>query len=427
METATDLDTNLQEKMKKKSKKKKAESLTTMEPIKAELKAKCEPIREHPDKTPPLIGYFPSGFNPHTRNPESDPLPFTVYRNQDKPKRLQLVVSPNGSAVDFVGTNYSGEATVGQMCTYAIGVLDKETKQLKIVPIASNKIFRLEPRVSGSDTSNKDPLTPEKEELTSQKRADKIRDLTQLYGTKSAIKGAEKLWKLKQKEDAEQAINQKLGEGIVDKEALASTSAEVSRNIPPHDLSATTPEKAYPLEKIILKGEWDYLLDIWELLLAGEEIRLDVYPSFICNRVYKLDLIKDESEKKRFACVLSYITHLIKFKERHSVDGFSSTKQHKFPNILFQKFSNMFVDTEKKRLSDDKIGLLISYVLVLTLFVDEFQTDPIDIARDLRMTSMSLRVHFESLGCKFRRKNNVTVATLPVPLEFQTMRKRRRR
>ncbi|GAB4838725.1 hypothetical protein Ancab_028268 [Ancistrocladus abbreviatus] len=40
--------------------------------------------------------------------PEFEPLPFTVYRNQGKPKRLQLVVSPNGSAVDFVGTNYSG-------------------------------------------------------------------------------------------------------------------------------------------------------------------------------------------------------------------------------------------------------------------------------------------------------------------------------
>ncbi|GAB4838728.1 hypothetical protein Ancab_028271 [Ancistrocladus abbreviatus] len=41
--------------------------------------------------------------------PEFDPLPFTVFRNQDKPKRLQIVVSPNGSAIDFVGTNYSGK------------------------------------------------------------------------------------------------------------------------------------------------------------------------------------------------------------------------------------------------------------------------------------------------------------------------------
>ncbi|GAB4846870.1 hypothetical protein Ancab_025878 [Ancistrocladus abbreviatus] len=40
--------------------------------------------------------------------PEFDPLPFTVFRNQDKPKRLQIVVRPNGSAVDFVGTYYSG-------------------------------------------------------------------------------------------------------------------------------------------------------------------------------------------------------------------------------------------------------------------------------------------------------------------------------
>jgi len=95
--------------------------------------------------------------------------------------------------------------------------------------------------------------------------------------------------------------------------------------------------------------------------------------------------------------------------------------------MLFQKFTKMFADTSKKRLSDEKIGTLISYVLVLSLYVDEFQTDFTDIAKDLKMPVMKLRPYLENIGCKFKRRNNVTVAMLPVPLEFPTLRKRRRR
>ena len=41
----------------------------------------------------------------------------------------------------FLGTNYSGEAAAPQICTYALGVLDKETQTLRIVPITSNKVY----------------------------------------------------------------------------------------------------------------------------------------------------------------------------------------------------------------------------------------------------------------------------------------------
>lgn len=50
------------------------------------------------------------------------------------------MVTPNGTNVDFVGTNYTGEATTGQSCNFALGVLDKATQTLKILPVASNKV-----------------------------------------------------------------------------------------------------------------------------------------------------------------------------------------------------------------------------------------------------------------------------------------------
>lgn len=100
-------------------------------------------VQSQPERAPPLVGYFPSGFDPKDRDDESSATAMArVFRNRNKPKRLQLVVSPNRANVDFVGTNYSGEAEAGQQhCNYALGVLDKETQTLKIVPIASNKVI----------------------------------------------------------------------------------------------------------------------------------------------------------------------------------------------------------------------------------------------------------------------------------------------
>lgn len=50
-------------------------------------------------------------------------------------------MSPNGSNVEFVGNSYKGEAMAAQLCTYALGVLDKATQTLKIMPIAGNKVL----------------------------------------------------------------------------------------------------------------------------------------------------------------------------------------------------------------------------------------------------------------------------------------------
>ena len=97
-------------------------------------------------KIPPIVGYFPSGFNPQKNTDgESEAGPDSttvrVYRHRNMHKRLQLVVSPSGSPVDFVGTSYSGEAAAGQRCMYALGVFDKEKQSLRVVPIAANKVI----------------------------------------------------------------------------------------------------------------------------------------------------------------------------------------------------------------------------------------------------------------------------------------------
>lgn len=104
---------------------------------------------------------------------------------------------------------------------------------------------------------------------------------------------AKKKEALKQEEDPESQkdLDVKMKNVAVNKQALESTEAHVSRNLPPYDVSATTPEEAYPLEKIIPKVEWDYLEDIYNLL-QREGADFKDYPTFVCNRIERLKMIQ---------------------------------------------------------------------------------------------------------------------------------------
>ncbi|KAL4568813.1 hypothetical protein LXL04_024429 [Taraxacum kok-saghyz] len=401
---------------KKKQKNKKTRKRE--EPI----DVKIETINGTSDKSLPLIGYFPSGYDPEKRPPK-----IRVLKHKKRTNRLQIVVTPKKSSnMNFIGTNYSGEGAVPQVCSYALGVLDKQTQTLKIVQIEANKIFRLEPNF-GDQENTVDLASKEAENKLT---VEDTNELKYNFSTKKSERAAKKERALRANRDpeAQEDLNNKMADAKVNKEALETGGPITSaRNIPPHDTSATTPQQAYPLQKIINKGEWRYLLDISELLQQGKTITPEEYPVFICNRIHKINQVKDEEAKESLACIFSYMNHLIKYKDKFSMDGFLAAKNHRFPNILTQKFNDMFGNQEARRLADDKRDLLISYVLVLCLFADNFKTEFTDIAKDLRMSTGDLRKHFEFLGCKFVRENSVMLATLPAPLKFPEVRIRRRR
>ncbi|CAK7356894.1 unnamed protein product [Dovyalis caffra] len=419
------------------------------------IDVRLEVVNNQVDKTAPIVGYFPSGYNPHKRNDINDAqepnLPLAVppsvklYRNAQRANvenssgeknekgrssdRLELVVSPKGSKVEFVGNSYKGEAMAAQLCTYALGVFDKATQTLKIMPVAGNKILRMEPKVQGWLAADTEPANFENGEITAEERAAKIRQLNVQYGPKKSIIRDKKMQALRKGDDplSQKDLGRKIENVPVNKGALENTSGHSARNIPPYNSSANTPQEAYPLDGIILTGEWDFLEDIYQILQIGGELANNDYPTFVCKRIQKLHEIQDEVEKKRLSCIFSYINHLIKFKDQHSMDGASSARSHKFPSILRQKFFDMF-NPETRRLSVENIDLLVSYVLVLTLYADDFRTFPADISNDLRMNPATVKSHYRNLGCKMEREKNKYFATLPVPLDFpQPKRKFRKR
>lgn len=119
--------------------------------------------------------------------------------------------------------------------------------------------------------------------------------------------------------ESQKSLDKKIEEVAFDKEALASTSSLIARNIPPHDVSATTPLEAYPLDKIILKGDWDFLGDIYELWQGGKKVATNAYPHFVCNRIRKLNAIEVMLLEKTYR-ILSLIYSYTAFncRTRHS-------------------------------------------------------------------------------------------------------------
>lgn len=103
-------------------------------------------IRERPDRISPIVTYFSTRYDPcevdeETGEKVNETPKVTVYKHKDESKkRLQVVVSPPGENVEFVGTNYTGEQAAMQTTAYALGILNRETKTMRIIPVAHNKV-----------------------------------------------------------------------------------------------------------------------------------------------------------------------------------------------------------------------------------------------------------------------------------------------
>lgn len=408
------------------------------------LKVEME-FLETEDHMAPIVGYFPSGYDPVATGTDPE---VNLFRNKRRNKRFELVVRPSESNVEFVGKNYVGEAAALQPCTQALGVLDKETQTLKIIPIAFNKILRLEPRVINATRESPEAVETG---VLNDKDEHNLGDLATLYGTKRHRNAINK-WRLTRANQDDPHVPEPLGGGTndnLDGGASKDIKEPSFRNIPPYNSSAVTPEDAYPLHKIISKGERVYLNDILETLESMPKASHDLeywvnnhYPSFVVNRLHKLIKIQDEAKKTKLACILSYITHLInfwkvagaarpngnsKFMGEANPNFMEAMRKYKVPQAVFQKFMTMFLDSDV--LSSEKNELLICYILVLTLFADDFRTNSADIERDLAMDRTSLWPYFQQLGCKNLKVNNFmrSEVFLPVPLVFEEPKKRKYR
>ncbi|KAH9536462.1 hypothetical protein CY35_16G000700 [Sphagnum magellanicum] len=249
-------------------------------------------------------------------------------------------------------------------------------------------------------------------------------------------------------------------------QVLQQANMSLSRNVPPHDVTATTPEGAYPLDRLIMQEEWK-ALDVKEIKVAAKKSsaeealrQSDTYPNFVLSRLRRIRVEGDKEGNKKRAHILVYLRHLLAFNNasaslirKAAADplgnpGLSGhgkpvdlADELSIPGVVVARFLKQF--TSETFSTDDRFGgrqrgkdhrdLLVSYVLVLGLAVDDFQTDPFDLAVELKMTLSEIRPHYRELGCKFERcsagerqelgdsmqnMQGKWKVTLPVPLQF---------
>eukprot|EP00250_Pteridium_aquilinum_P015668 c22690_g1_i1 orf=156-1583(+) len=438
----------------------------------------------------PFVGYFPSGFDPmlcrqgqEAQGPqEAGSLKVSAYQNTEKFKtrQHQLVVSPPDVNVEFVGTNYLGEGAMWQPGKYALGVFDKDSLTLQLLPLSGTKVLRMEPRVHGLGYDVDSLSGTTDGEMSKDLMLQKRNLLTSTFGThKSRImlnryeRGRVKEEALGDKEEIGRLF-QKAGDNVsvlTSEEAFQQANAAIKRNIPPYDLTATTPDKAYIFEKIITPEEQSSLSDL-ELLKSAigrdekiSELRKErAYPEFVLKRLYSMKNLQEEL-KIRGVVILSYITHLLAFYnlprrviqsivdpmgshgDLQSSNAIDLRSYANIPNAVVAKSLKLFTtnqgtasESEARTQTAEKRDLLISYILLLGLMIDNFRADPYDLAVEMKKSILELKNYYMELGCKFKTvkeadrgvvdpksAQRLYEAVLPMPLQFPTLKNKIRR
>ncbi|CAN6373028.1 unnamed protein product [Urochloa humidicola] len=388
----------------------------------------------------PAVAYFPTGYDPlaAAAAEEDKPAPNArLFRHEKHPTWVDLVVKSPGGGPDFVGRSYAGEAATPQLCEYALGVLDKASGTLRVVPIAANKILRLEPHLEVQR-----PAHSQHSEIASEAGSvagnDEmmVQDLTMMYGTKMD-RDKDNKWKSLNEQRNDPSAYEDIDLGTSNVNTNDNQETVIVRNIPPYDPTADTSEKAYLLDEIIPKNMRRHLLEIVDHFESGQ-ISSKGYGSFVSNRVQKLQELQGE-DKERLAWILSYIQHLLSLYERNG----AMSKRHRnrkenkanhgpgTPQAVYRNLLMTFTEQGSSSMSSEKNELLINYILVLTLFADDFRSDPKDISADLKMNRQMIKPYYDQLGCKSVSSGafQSTFMTLPAPLKFPqdvTRRKRRR-
>ncbi|KAK3120522.1 hypothetical protein QOZ80_9AG0689320 [Eleusine coracana subsp. coracana] len=334
------------------------------EPIKVTIDASAAAAAA---AAPPVVAYFPSGYNPLAAGSETSSA--RLFRSTKHPSWVDLVVRSAGGGPDFVGKSYEGEAALPQLCNYALGVLDKASGILKVVPIACDKILRLDPYVEVQKPAHSQHSGVTEEAGSAVGTGEKkVQELTVLYGSKKD-KETDKKWKSlnEQRNDPSAYMDLDLGEPETNVSATDKEAPVIVRNIPPYNPTADTSEAVYLFDEIIPKNLRSHLLEILGHLETGE-FSSKGYGRFVSNRVQKLEKLEGE-DKERLACILSYITHLLTLLARSS----SMSKRYKkenqtnkapaVPPAVYRKLLVMFTEGSGD-LSTEKKELLINYILL---------------------------------------------------------------
>ncbi|XP_055948642.1 DNA-directed RNA polymerase I subunit RPA49-like [Argiope bruennichi] len=313
--------------------------------------------------------------------------------------------------------NYIGSSTQSAL-KYFVGVRSKTTGKMKIYDCV---LFRIKPDLKNVGCSN----TP----TTSKSYWEGINELTQNFGSKAKKRALNTLQKC--------TVDASLDESLMVNDSFLLPSPDrfcvddVHRQIdylPPQNRNAAVPNEVFDINDIISSEEDDDLnKEAQELLTApGSEFIQRSIP--FCKYVETRFRIVDATKQK----LLLYYNYLIRFQHLKYND---IRKRDPAPEIrnpykkyILEKFTLMsFNDKGKESRScpNQMKDKLVSYILVLALFIDEFKINLDEIHVDLNNVGVpKLKTIAEVLGCNVSKKKcgqaMANFAELKIPLNDTT-------
>lgn len=368
----------------------------------------------------------------------SEKTKWQMYRRRRKNTNKLIddrIITGEVETMKYIGKNFNCNIqTTDETCDYYIGMLDKLTGKLRVLP---TELFHLHPALQGAEVL--------KESSTANSYREKNDELTKEFGSGKMQRLVNKRLKNQLDSDMLSSATQTATAAtpIVKDEEVVNPTTTVASAVPPHNIDATTPEDVYKVDNIINPEILSGLDEMSEGMFNGvkEEMeameRENMYANFVLK---KIPTLAERQEVRRSQCQrLVYIDCLMKvYQMKYQQLRLKDPLPEEW-NILVKKhiLSVFFQDTvdlgrKRRTFPSAKKDLMLSHILVLCLTLNDFHLDLDHLLVDLKSLSKKrLTTHCQILGCQVKaakvtedgRATTTHSATLTIPLEFPENKK----
>jgi len=374
-----------------------------------------------------LACYFPSGQQQQQQGPN-----FTVFETNTGRAKAYTVIGQREN-VEYVGDTRGDEYAPGaHPCNYVMGVLDKKSGSLQLLPLSSTRVLRMEPRLPGLQYGAAARIRGDEEvEESREERLATNKKLVEAFGStrrrrqlNAREEGTVRVEKLGDAADALQAY---MGKVVTDAEAQGFTKDKImgqvsaARQLPPHNLEACNAWDAYPWETLV-PGDAAGSIRPGRLLKAAQEYEVEQdmrekrkIDPYVLSR---LPLLRDPDQRlvKQRAQVLAYLSALLTLKNARpviQVDPLGGGLEKKASDLkmstelleaLLKAFYHCSHQDGRERYEQDKESQarLVAYICVAALLAEPGAClSPAScsaLADALKMPASDLVVRFREVG-----------------------------
>ncbi|KAJ3189907.1 DNA-directed RNA polymerase I subunit rpa49 [Gaertneriomyces sp. JEL0708] len=409
------------EKHKERSKKRKSTAASSVPSETVLLKPS---VFEDSSVDAPLLVSFPD----FPANPNA--LAFQTFVHKDEQahpqkKRRRILVGQTPK-IEYAGDNYSTR----QYCRYVVALHDKNTGD---VTFHETDIFRPSTMVK--------TLKRHEAKHIGEKNMDARKSLGEAFGTR----------KRRQQLKAEERNQVDVGgladiadhiKGTIDEKAASLPSRETiraearqDRGIPPYNPDAASPAEVYHLDDIISPAEFASIRvkPLWRAR-HQEEVKQILEPIKVTEWVRsRLHTTLQRKEDKSRVPKLLYLAYLMRFyglSPRDLKSEHLASRMGGAPQIVVDTLLNRFTEFQEDqgvkayRIASKLKDMLLAYILVLCLMLDDYKVDVAQIAAELKISVTKVTTVAKELGCKAHMGgkaadgSNSKRMALVVPLTF---------